>query len=237
MNSTKGCPYYSRLYPIFNRETIYIEQNQNKSITFPILIFEQMKKSNKKTIHKSHFYFEPINKYHNISFTDIKDFTADEEYFIDILLVNKNRHRITINTWLIGFMNRNTTFKKDNEIYQTNSVDLFTALYQLTYESEYDINEILNIKENETIEQVATFERKPNFKWKFNINKYSEQEKKYIQMFDFQHSHLTQDEFEEVVTIILQYKQVYATTKFDVGKTKVKLNLPMKKDAIFKNND
>ena len=53
-------------------------------------------------------------------------------------------------------------------------------------------------------------------------------------MFDFQHSHLTQEEFEKVVTIILQYKQVYATTKFDVGKTKVKLNLPMKKDEIFK---
>ena len=53
-------------------------------------------------------------------------------------------------------------------------------------------------------------------------------------MFDFQHSHLTQEEFEKVVTIILQYKQVYATTKFDVGKTKVKLNLPVKKDAIFK---
>ena len=235
INSTKGYPYYSRLYPIFNRETIYIEQNQNESITFPIPIFKQMKKSNEKTIHKSHFYFEPINKYHNISFTDIKDFTADEEYFIDILLVNKNRHRITINTGLIGFMNKNISFKKqDNEIYQTNSIDLFTALYHLTYESEYDISEILNIQENETIEQVATFERKPNFKCKFNINKYSEQEKEFIQMFDFQHSHLTQEEFEKVVTTILQYKQVYATTKFDVGRTKVKLNLPMKKDAIFK---
>ena len=89
-----------------------------------------MKKSNEKTIHKSHFYFEPLNKYHNISFTDIKDFTADEEYFIDILPVNKNRHRITINTGLIGFMNRNITFKKqDNELYQTNSIDLFTALF------------------------------------------------------------------------------------------------------------
>ena len=30
------------------------------------------------------------------------------------------------------------------------------------------------------------------------------------------------------------YKQVYVTTKFDVGKAKVKLNLPMKKDVIFK---
>ena len=238
MNSTKGYPYYSRLYPIFNKETIYIEQNQNKSITFPIPIFKQMKKSNEKTIHKSHFYFEPINKYQNISFTDIKDFTADEEYFIDILLINKNRHRITINTGLIDFMNRNITFKRqDNEIYMTNSIDLFTTLYHLTYENEYNINEILNIQENETIEQVATFERKPNFKCKFNITKYSEQEKGFIQMFDFQHSHLTQEEFEKVVTIILNYKQVYAATKFDVGKTKVKLNLPMKKDAIFKNKE
>ena len=56
----------------------------------------------------------------------------------------------------------------------------------------------------------------------------------FTHMFDFQHSYLTQEEFEKIVSIILEYKQVYATTKFDVGKTKVKLNLPMKKDAIFK---
>ena len=41
-------------------------------------------------------------------------------------------------------------------------------------------------------------------------------------MFDFQHSHLTKEEIEKVITIILKFKQVYATTKFDVGKTKVK---------------
>ena len=132
-------------------------------------------------------------------------------------------------------MYQNITFKKQNEeMYQTNSLDLFTALYHLTYENENDINEILNIQDSETIEQVATFERKPNLKCKFNINKYTESEKEFIQMFDFQHSHLTQIEFEKVVTIILDYRQVYATTKFDVGKTKVKLNLPIKKDAIFK---
>ena len=132
-------------------------------------------------------------------------------------------------------MYQNITFKKQKgEMYQTNSIDLFTALYRLTYENENDINEILNIQDNETIEQIATFERIPNFKCKFNINEYTESEKEFIQMFDFQHSHLTQNEFEKIVTIILDYRQVYATTKFDVGKTKVKLNLPIKKDAIFK---
>ena len=119
-------------------------------------------------------------------------------------------------------------------MYRTNSIDLFAALYHLTYENENNISEILGIQENETIEQVATFERKHNFKCKFNINKYTETEKEFIQMFDFQHSYITQEEFEKVVSIILENKQVYATTKFDNGKTKVKMNLPMKKDAIFK---
>ena len=235
MNSTKGYPYYSRLYPIFNKETIYLDREQNKCITFPIPIFKQMENSNGKKLYSSNHYFEPINKYQNISFTDIKDLTSETEHFIDIFLINKQQHKITINEGLIGFMYQNITFIKQNEeMYQTNSIDFFTALYFLTYENENDINEILNIQQNETIEQVATFERKPNFKCKFNIHKYTESEKEFIQMFDFQHSYLTQDEFEKVVKIILDYKQVYATTKFDVGKTKVKLNLPIKKDAIFK---
>ena len=194
-----------------------------------------MEKSNGRAIYNSNYYFEPINKYHNLSFTDIKDLTKEKKHFMDIFLVNKNHHKITINEGLIGFMYQNITFRKQNEeMFQTNSIDLFTALYHLTYENENDINKILNIRDNETIEQVATFERKPNFKCKFNINKYTESEKEIIQMFDFQHSHLTQNEFEKVVTIIVDYRQVYAATKFDVGKTKVKLNLPIKKDAIFK---
>ena len=56
-------------------------------------------------------------------------------------------------------------------MYQTNSLDLFAALYHLTYENENDVNEILNIQDKETIEQVATFERIPSFNCKFNINK------------------------------------------------------------------
>ena len=132
-------------------------------------------------------------------------------------------------------MYQNRTLRKySDEMYQTNSIDLFSALYHLTYENENDINQIVNLQENETIEQVATFERKTNFKCNFNINKYKEKEKEIIQMFDFQHSHLTQEEFENVVSIILNYKQTYATTKFDVRKMKLKLNLPMEKDAIFK---
>ena len=68
-------------------------------------------------------------------------------------------------------------------MYQTNSIDLFSALYHQTYEIENDINEILNIRENKI------FERKTTFKYKFNINEYTESEKESIQMFDCQNSH------------------------------------------------
>ena len=112
-----------------------------------------MEKSNGKTIYKSMHYFEPINKYQNLSFTDIKDLSIEKEHFIDIFLINKNQHKVTINVGLIGFMYQNITFKQHKEeMYQTNLIDLFSALYHLAFENENDINEILNIQENETIE-------------------------------------------------------------------------------------
>ena len=133
-----------------------------------------MEKSNGKTINGSIHYFEPINKYLNISFTDIKDLTIEKEHFIDIFIINKNKHKITINNGLIGYTYQDITFRKQKEErYQINSIDLFSALYHLTYENENDLNEILNIQENELIEQVATFERKPNFKCKFDFHKYN----------------------------------------------------------------
>ena len=90
MNSTKGYPYYSRLYPIYNKESIYLEKEQHRCITFPIPIFRQMEKSNRKAIQSSNYYFEPMKKYHNLSFMDIKDLTTEKEHFMDIFLVNKN---------------------------------------------------------------------------------------------------------------------------------------------------
>ena len=121
-----------------------------------------------------------------MSFTDIKDLSIKKEHFIDIFLINKNQHKVKINVGQTRFMYQNIAFKQHKEeLYQTNSINLLSALYHLTYENENDINEILNIQENEKIEQVATFERKPNFKCKFDIKKYTTSVKEFIQMFDF----------------------------------------------------
>ena len=53
-------------------------------------------------------------------------------------------------------------------------------------------------------------------------------------MFNFQHSQITQNEFDKLAKMLLKYPTVYATSKFDVGKIGSQLHLPLKPDAIFK---
>ena len=53
-------------------------------------------------------------------------------------------------------------------------------------------------------------------------------------MFKFQHSQITQHEFEKLADLLLRYPTFYAKSKFDVGKTNSPLHLPLKPDAVFK---
>ena len=53
-------------------------------------------------------------------------------------------------------------------------------------------------------------------------------------MFNFQHSHITQKEFNKLAELLLKFPTVYATSKFDVGKISSPLHLPLKPDAVFK---
>ena len=53
-------------------------------------------------------------------------------------------------------------------------------------------------------------------------------------MFNFQHSQITQDEFDKLAKQLLKYSTFYATSKFDVGKISSSLHIPLKPDAVFK---
>ena len=86
-NTTKEYPFYSRVYPVYNKETQYFQPHEHKCLTFPILIFRRMEKSNGKFLYGSLHYFEPINEYQNLSFTDINDMTKENENFADIYLI------------------------------------------------------------------------------------------------------------------------------------------------------
>ena len=52
-------------------------------------------------------------------------------------------------------------------------------------------------------------------------------------MFSFQHSQITQDEFDKLAKQLLKYSTVYATSKFGVRKISSSLHLSLKPDAVF----
>ena len=56
-------------------------------------------------------------------------------------------------------------------------------------------------------------------------------------MFNFEHSQITQIEFDKLAKQLLKYSTVYATSKFEVGKISSSLHLPLKPDAVFKNKE
>ena len=53
-------------------------------------------------------------------------------------------------------------------------------------------------------------------------------------MFNFQHSQISQNEFDKLAKQLLKFSTIYATSKFDVGKNSSSLHLPLKPDAVFK---
>ena len=57
--------------------------------------------------------------------------------------------------------------------------------------------------------------------------------KNFLTMFNFQHSQVTQEEFEQLADLLLIYPKIYATSNFDVGKVNPLLYLPLKSDAFF----
>ena len=53
-------------------------------------------------------------------------------------------------------------------------------------------------------------------------------------MLNFEHKKLTQTQFEKLAQLLTQFQKCYATSKFDVGRFKVELNLPLQLTFIFK---
>ena len=68
----------------------------------------------------------------------------------------------------------------------------------------------------------------------FKISHYTEEQQKFQTMFNFQHSQITQKEFDKLDKLLLKFPTVYATSNFDVGKISSPLHLPLKPDAVFK---
>ena len=151
---------------------------------------------------------------------------------ISLHVYNNSPYKITLPLGLLEYCETNATTSPTKKVaYRVNSILQLLDICQSTilYE-ELSINRIISNEKRNT----DYFTKTPYFKPTFKISHYTEQQQKLLTMFNFQHSQLTQNEFEKLPDLLLRYPTVYATSKFDVGKINSPLPLPLKPDAVFK---
>ena len=141
-------------------------------------------------------------------------------------MYNNTPYQITLPLGLLGYCETNATTSPINEVaYRVNNILQLLDICQSTILEELSINNIIS---NE--KKIDYFTETPYFKPTFNITNYTKEKQKFLTMFNFQHSQIAQNEFEQLI----KYSTVYATSKLDVGKISSSLQLPLKPDAVFK---
>ena len=180
----------------------------------------------------SDFEFKPIHKFFKITISSIKYLKNSNSDIISLHVYNNTPYQVALPLGLLGYCETNATISPVHEkAYRVNNILQLLDICQSTIlNEELSINNIISNEKRNT----DYFTKTPYFKPTFNISNYTETQQKFITMFNFQHSQITQDEFDKLAKQLIKYSSIYATSKFDVGKISSSLHLPLKPDAVFK---
>ena len=225
--------FFSNFYPIYNQQRKHLKPLSGNIYNFSIKQVHQYDKSqNKQQLFMSDFEFKPIHKFFKITISFIKYLKNTNSDIISLHLYNNTPYQVTLPLGLLGYCETNGTISPVHEkAYRVNNIlQLLDICQSTTLNEELSINNIIsNEKRNSDY-----FTKTPNFKPTFNITNYTEDQQKFLTMFNFQHSQITQNEFDKLAKQLIKYSSVYATSNFDVGKISSSLHLPLKPDAVFK---
>ena len=135
---------------------------------------------------------------------------------ISLHVYNNSPYQITLPLRLLGYCETNATTLPTNEVaYRVyNILQLLDICQPTILDEELSINSIISNEKRNT----DYFTKTPYFKPTFKISHYTEKQQNFLTMFNFQHSQITQKEFDKLAELLLKFSTVYATSKFDVGK-------------------
>ena len=169
----------------------------------------------------SDFEFKPIHKFFKITISSIKYLKNTNFDIISLHVFNNTPYQVTLPLGILGYRETNATISPIHEVaYRVNNILQLLDICQSTIlDEELSINNIISIENRNT----DYFTKTPYFKPTFNITHYTKEQQKFLTMFNFEHSQITQMEFDKLA------KQL-----FDVGKISSSLHLPLKPDAVFK---
>ena len=176
--------------------------------------------------------FRPILKFFRVAISSIKYMKNSNSDMISLHIYNNSPYKITLPLGLLGYCETNATLSPTKEkAYRVNNISQLLDICQSTI-----LNKELSYNHKVSNEKRNTdyFTKTPYFKPTFQMSKNTEEQQKFLTKFNFQHSQITQKEFEQLAELFFKYPKVYATSKIDVGKVNSPLHLPLKLDAFFK---
>ena len=229
----KQPPFFSKVYPIYNQERRHLKPLSGTIYNVSIKQVHQYSKSqNRQQLFMSDFKFRPIHKFFKITISSIKYERNNHSDIISLHVYNNTPNKVTLPLGLLGYCETNATTSPVKEItYRVNNILQILDICQSTIlNEELSINNIIRNEKRKT----DYFTKTPYFKPTFDITKYTKDRQKFLTMFNFQHSQITQYEFDKLAQQLIKYSSVYATSKFDVGNVSSSLHLPLKPDAVFK---
>ena len=114
---------------------------------------------------------------------------------ISLHVYNSSPYKIALPLGFLGHCETNATTSPTKEVaYRVNKILQLLDICQSTIlDKELSIN---NIKSNEK-RNTDYLTKTPYFKPTFKISHYTEEQQKFLTMFNFQHSQITQNEFEK----------------------------------------
>ena len=199
----KQPPFFSKFYPIYNQQRKHLKPLSGNIYNFSIKQVHQYDKSqNKQQLFMSDFEFKPIHKIFKITISSIKYLKNTNSDIISLRVYNNTPYQVTLPLGLLGYCETNATISPINEVaYRVNFILQLLDICQSTIlDEELSINNIISNEKRNT----DYFTKTPYFKPTFNITNYTNDQQKFLTVFNFEHSQITQTEFDKLAKQLLK---------------------------------
>ena len=149
----------------------------------------------------SDFEFKPIHNFFKVTISSIKYSKNTNSDIILLHVYNNTPYQVTLPLGLLGYCETNATISPINQVaYRVNNILQLLNICQSTIlDEELSINNIVSNENRNTDYFTKTTYSKPTF----HITNYTKEQQKFLTMFNFEHSQITQTEFDKVA------KQLY----------------------------
>ena len=134
----------------------------------------------------SDFEFGPIHKFFRVIISSIKYMKKSNSDIISLHVYNISPFKITLHLGLLGYCETNATISPTKEVaYRVNNMLQLLDICQSTIlDKELSINNKISDKKRNT----DCFTKTTYFKPTFKISQYTEEQQKFLIMFNFQHN-------------------------------------------------